>query len=146
MTDTPPDKPPAETAAETAAETPVETPAKQPQEQVQESAAPEYTKAELAERKRRGLDKGNIGPKSKGPLPRTSPATATLMAFILMALFVVTTLWTDRNVDYWWSYIQKGTHDVPMWVSAVLTFILAPIIIFLNLGSEAFKLFIDYVD
>lgn len=106
----------------------------------------QYTAEQLAERKRRGLDKGNIKPKGQGPLPRTSPATATLMAFILGVLFIVTTLWTDRNVDYWWSYIQKGTHDVPMWISALLTFFLAPIIIFLNLGSEAFKLFIDYVD
>lgn len=111
---------------------------------------PEYTPEQLADRKKRGLHKGNIGPKSKGPMPRTNPVTATLMALILGVVFVVTTFWTDRNIDFWWTYIksgmQKGEIDVPLWVSAVTTFVLAPIIIFLNLLSEAFRLFIDFVD
>lgn len=121
------------------------------QQDTQPGQAPEYTPEQMADRKRRGLHKkGNIGPKTKGPLPRTNPITATFMALLLGVVFVVTTFWTDRNIDFWWTYIksgmQKGEIDVPLWVSAVTTFVLAPIIIFLNLLSEAFRLFIDFVD
>lgn len=46
--------------------------------------------------------------------------------------------WTDRNLDFWFSYFKGVPVDIPQWISFLLT-LLSPIAFVGNIIAELFK-------
>lgn len=67
-----------------------------------------------------------------------------IIAFTIYATIIAAvTMWTDRNMDYWVTYLKEEPTDVPYWVSFVVTFVLNGFILFLNTVAEVAKLFVE---
>lgn len=58
---------------------------------------------------------------------------------ILIAIISIATVWTDRNLDFIFSYIKWTDVDIPMWLSFITTILLNWIIIIFNVITELFK-------
>ena len=60
------------------------------------------------------------------------------MAAFYFGLVYVLSLWTDRNLDFWFSYFKGHEVDIPQWLSFCAT-LLAPIAIAGNVLMELCK-------
>jgi hypothetical protein len=49
-------------------------------------------------------------------------------------------LWTDRNLEFWFEYLKGTPVDVPMWMSVIVTIVLNGVIVAANILTELFKL------
>jgi len=58
----------------------------------------------------------------------------------LVALLIAP--WTDRNLDFWASYVRGHPVDVPFFLSYLLTWFLHLSSIFLNIISEVARYFV----
>ena len=59
----------------------------------------------------------------------------TLFSSIGIGIIYLISLWTDRNLDFWFSYFKGVPVDVPQWLSFVAT-LFAPISIPANIIME----------
>lgn len=59
---------------------------------------------------------------------------------LIMLLLVATSFWTDRNVDFWASFVKHEPVNVPFWLSLLLTIIGNVFVLLANIGSEIFRL------
>lgn len=59
--------------------------------------------------------------------------------FSFIAIFVIIyyplALWTDRNLDFWFSYFKETPVDVPFWLSLLVT-IFGPFDLLFNIIGE----------
>lgn len=61
----------------------------------------------------------------------------TMMGFYFGIVYLLS-LWTDRNLDFWFSYFKGAEVDIPQWIS-FLTTLLAPVAVIGNILMELFK-------
>lgn len=61
------------------------------------------------------------------------------IALFYLGIVWLISLWTDRNLDFWFSYFKGETIDIPMWLSMVTSFFLSPICLGLNVVAELAK-------
>lgn len=61
----------------------------------------------------------------------------SMIGFYLGVVYLLS-LWTDRNLDFWFSYFKGTPVDVPQWIS-FLTTLLAPVALVGNILMELFK-------
>lgn len=54
--------------------------------------------------------------------------------------FIVLTIWTDRTLDFWCTYISGHTINVPIWLSALCSFIGNGVVLVINIISEIIRL------
>lgn len=67
---------------------------------------------------------------------------ALLIVVLFPAVLYFLALWTDRNLDFWVSYFKGQPVDVPLWLSAVVSFFFNGIIVGLNILAEIARLVI----
>lgn len=60
------------------------------------------------------------------------------MLFFIIPIWIVS-MWTDRNLDFIFSYFKNEIVDIPMWISAIITIILNVVIIILNIIVELLR-------
>jgi uncharacterized protein with PQ loop repeat len=66
----------------------------------------------------------------------------TLFAFCVTVFGLVLWLlssWTDRNLDFWFSYFKGTPVDIPMWISVIATIVFNGPGIIINLIAEILK-------
>lgn len=61
---------------------------------------------------------------------------------IVIGIFYLLSLWTDRNLEFWLSYSKGQPVEVPQWLSFVLTVLLNGVIVLANVISELVRLVI----
>jgi len=61
-----------------------------------------------------------------------------LMVGAYFGLVYLLSLWTDRNLDFWFSYFKGQEVDIPQWIS-FLTTLIAPVAFVGNILAELFK-------
>lgn len=69
------------------------------------------------------------------------PSGCAPIIFILgfyFGLVYLMSLWTDRNLDFWFSHFKGQEVDIPQWIS-FLTTLLAPVALVGNILMELFK-------
>lgn len=54
----------------------------------------------------------------------------------LLVFYIPIVFWTDRNLDYWVSFVNKEPTDIPLWLSAILS-IFEPIVVLDIIGEIA---------
>ncbi len=61
-------------------------------------------------------------------------------AFLGIYCFIVYLLsfWTDRNLDFWFSYFKGREVDIPQWLSFLVSFV-SPVALAGNILMELFK-------
>lgn len=59
---------------------------------------------------------------------------------IFIAVIAVLTMWTDRTLDFWCSYVGNHTVDVPSWLSFLVLIIGNGVTLILNIISEIVRL------
>lgn len=62
---------------------------------------------------------------------------------IIIGMIVAISFWTDRTLDFWFTYFKGEPIDVPYWLSLVTTVLLNGIILAVNILSELARLFVS---
>lgn len=62
----------------------------------------------------------------------------SIFVSIYFGLIYLLSFWTDRNLDFWFSYFKGVPVDIPQWISFLLT-LLSPIAFVGNIIAELFK-------
>jgi hypothetical protein len=76
-------------------------------------------------------------------MKRTRDAVLVVLAIaIIPAIVWFLSLWTDRNLEFWFTYFKGEQVDVPMWISVVTTMVLNGIILIGNILGELFRLIV----
>lgn len=57
----------------------------------------------------------------------------------LMALIVPVTMWTDRSLDFWFTYFKGEEVNIPWYLSLLVTVVFNGFILLANLISELFR-------
>jgi len=68
-----------------------------------------------------------------------------LMAIIVITVLLIVpmSLWTDRNLDFWFSYFHNSPVDVPYWFSLLITIIFNEAIFILNIILEIVRMVVS---
>ena len=61
------------------------------------------------------------------------------LLIVVVILSLVTSLWTDRNLDFWFSYFKDVPVDIPMWASILTTIIFNAVALVGNVLAELLK-------
>lgn len=76
----------------------------------------------------------SVGTDTKVPFTTFTGCIAFFSVFLtIIALFA---MWTDRNLDFWVSYIKGEAVDVPYWLSLIVTIVGNGVIILANVIAE----------
>ena len=67
-----------------------------------------------------------------------TPIGCVAMLGFYLGIVYLLSLWTDRNLDFWFSYAKGFEVDIPQWISFLAT-IFAPISVPVNILMELFK-------
>jgi len=62
-----------------------------------------------------------------------------ILIVIIPAIIWGSSLWTDRNLDFWFTYFKGVPTDIPMWLSVLTTIILNGAALVGNILAELFK-------
>lgn len=68
----------------------------------------------------------------------TGCAAFIIFPSLYFGLVYLLSLWTDRNLDFWFSYFKGAEVDIPQWLSFIATLI-APVAVVGNVIMELFK-------
>lgn len=74
----------------------------------------------------------------------SSNGIASLMAlvFFFIPLMFIIAIWTDRNLEFWLSYLKGHPVDVPFWMSFIMTLVLNGVALALNVVGEILRLLV----
>lgn len=42
---------------------------------------------------------------------------------VISAILILMCIWTDRSLDFWYSYTKGAVMNFPMWLSVIVTFV-----------------------
>jgi hypothetical protein len=59
---------------------------------------------------------------------------------VFLLVYLPIAFWTDRNLDFWMTFINKQPTDIPFWISLILV-IFEPVILVLNIIGEIGRYF-----
>lgn len=57
-----------------------------------------------------------------------------------MTVIILLVLWTDRTLDFWCTHFSGHAVNVPLWLSAIATFVGNVVMLILNIISEIVRL------
>jgi Ca2+/Na+ antiporter len=63
------------------------------------------------------------------------------MIALYLGIVALLALWTDRNLDFWATYVKGVEVDVPYWVAFIVS-IFAPLAVLGNVISEVVRYFV----
>lgn len=66
---------------------------------------------------------------------------SAIAAFYCVLIGMIS-FWTDRNLDFWFSYFKGHPIDVPYWMSFLVSVVFNVIIVGFNIIAELAKAFI----
>lgn len=67
--------------------------------------------------------------------------TAGVGCLVLICVFVLVAMWTDRNLDFWLTHFKGQAVNCPWWLSTLVTVFL-PALIVLNIVGEIARLLV----
>jgi hypothetical protein len=61
---------------------------------------------------------------------------------LVLGVFYLVGLWTDRTLDFWLTYFKGADVDCPFWLSLLVSVLLNAVILGLNIISEVARLLV----
>ncbi len=65
-----------------------------------------------------------------------------LIRGLIIGLITLCGLWTDKNLDFWASYIKGSEVDIPLYLSFIVTLVFNVVVIMANIVAEIAKFLI----
>ena len=63
-----------------------------------------------------------------------------VLVLIIPVLVILLSMWTDRTLDFWLTFIKHSSVDVPMWLSVIATIVFNGGMLAINIISEIVRL------
>lgn len=65
-----------------------------------------------------------------------------VMFIIVLLILIPLSVWTDRSLDFWYSYFKEVEMNFPYWISFIFTVILNAASFLFNIVTEILRIFL----